>query len=100
MITEIRNPFSTEFYQNAWQLWKDFKQEQFSFKYKPIGEQAALQELFYLSDGNEETAIGIINQSLTNGWKGLFEIKIKKHGQPKKLDADKCKDAILRKVAG
>jgi len=98
MLTEIRNPFSTDFFLTSWQLWKDFKKEQFKFEYKTIGEQIALQELFHLSDQNEEKADAIIRQSISNGWKGLFELKIKKHEHRKPLDADKCKDAILRKV--
>lgn len=98
MITEIRNPFTTEFYLSSWKLWKDFKKEQFKFEYKSIGEQAILTDLYYLSDKNEETAHKIIMQSIANGWKGFYELKDKKNEHGKPLDADKLKNAILRKV--
>lgn len=59
-----------------WEIWKQYKSEQHKFKYKsPLSEQSALKKLMNLSDGNEETAILIIEQSMANGWSGLFKIK-------------------------
>ena len=45
---------------------------------KPMGEKAielAINKLGKLSGGDNEKAIEIINQSIMNGWQGLFEVK-------------------------
>jgi hypothetical protein len=70
----LRNPFSENFIPH-WDEWKVYKKEQHRFSYKPIGEQAAIDRLFELSNGNEETAWLIIKEARANGWKGLFELK-------------------------
>jgi len=60
-----------------WDLWKDYKSKQFKFKYKTLqSEQAAFDDLVRLSEKNCKNAIEIIKQSMANGWKGLFELKI------------------------
>lgn len=69
-------PFNSEQFINHWQLWKQFKKEQFRFTYKGIiSEQAALISLSELSNNDEQIAIRIINQSISNGWRGLFNLK-------------------------
>lgn len=82
------NPFSENF-QPQWDFWKRYKKEDHNFTYKSaMSEQAALNELVYLSDGNEEEAIRIINRSMAQGWKGLFRIhKPKEDGKPSKKKA-------------
>ncbi len=72
---EIIYPFDSKEFIKAWDLWKEFKKEQFKFTYKPIGEQSALKDISEISQLNEDTAIKIINQSMVKGWKGLFEFK-------------------------
>jgi hypothetical protein len=50
---------------------------------KPIVESSKeqfLQKLKTLSNNNEETAIQILNQSIANGWQGIFEIKTIENG--------------------
>lgn len=50
---------------------------------KPIVESSKeqfLQKLKTLSNNNEETAIKILNQSIANGWQGIFEIKTIENG--------------------
>ncbi len=71
-------PFTDEDFLKTWQLWKDYKQEQFNFKYKPIGEQAALKKLGELA-AHKLGAVEIIHQSINNGWKGFF--KLDKNGK-------------------
>jgi hypothetical protein len=69
-------PFDSKEFLKTWTLWKSYKYEQFKFSYKgKTSEQAALKNLSELSGGNEVTAIKIIHQSITNSWKGLFELK-------------------------
>lgn len=60
----------------AWCEWKEYKKEQFKFSYKPRSEEKALTLLFNLSNSDAELAIKIIDQSIANGWKGFFELKI------------------------
>jgi len=68
--------FDSENFKNSWNDWKSYKLSEHKFKYKAVKtEQAALTELYNLSSKNENTAIKIINKSITNGWKGLFSLK-------------------------
>lgn len=72
--TGIVNPFSEKFL-DTWDLWKQYKYEEFKFKYKGcLSEQATLMKLNDISEGDEEIAIKIIRQSIENSWKGLFEL--------------------------
>lgn len=48
--------------------------------------EMAIDELIKLSNGDNETAIKIINQSLVNGWTGLFELKNKSANKSQGLD--------------
>lgn len=69
------NPFSEAFLEK-WELWKEYKYQTFRFKYAtPMSEQAAANELVELSDGDEDIAKKIINQSMSNQWRGLFRLK-------------------------
>jgi hypothetical protein len=80
-IKEIVFPFISEKFLDKWNLWVDFKKEQFNFTYKSaISTQASLNELVKLSNGHEDTAIKIIEQSINKGWKGFFELKNENNG--------------------
>lgn len=73
---EVIFPFSSNLFLDKWNLWVDYKKEQFNFTYKSaISKQAALNELVKLSNGQEQIAIQIILQSINNGWKGFFQLK-------------------------
>jgi hypothetical protein len=72
---EIIYPFSSVTFMKQWNVWREFKKQQFKFGYTPIGEQGALKGLSELAKGNEETAIKIIHQSIQNGWKGFFNLQ-------------------------
>lgn len=70
----VINPFSEKF-EETWALWKAYKWECFNFKYKGvISEQAALMHLVDLSEGMEEKAVKIINQSMRRQWQGFFPL--------------------------
>ena len=76
----FQNPFS-EFFSKDWDLWKKFKADEFNFFYKTaISEQAAINELVQLSNGEEAVAQKIIRASIANGWKGFFQLKTENHG--------------------
>jgi hypothetical protein len=78
---QVIMPFTSDNFIKYWDLWKDFKKNQFKFTFAtPQSEQAALKDLVKISNGLETVAIEIIEQSLAKGWKGLFEIKNIKNG--------------------
>jgi hypothetical protein len=61
---------------NILQTWIDYKREQHRETYKTeIGFTAFTKKLLDLSGGNLETAKAIIEQSIANNWKGIFELK-------------------------
>ena len=72
---KVELPWTEPEFTDTWKLWRDYKNQQFGFKYKPIGEQAALKDLADLSGGNMHTAIALIHQSMKKGWRGFFELK-------------------------
>lgn len=79
---EIVLPFETETFKTQWQHWKIYKKKEFKFHYKSIqSEQAALNKLSNISEGNEKTAIKIIHEAMGNGWKGFFELKNDNNGK-------------------
>jgi hypothetical protein len=71
---QIIMPFSEPFAE-MWEIWKDYKWASHKFKYKSVfSEQAALEQLVTLSEGDEEKAIKIIKQSMRREWQGLFPL--------------------------
>jgi len=88
-------PFETNKFKEQWEVWKNYKNEEFKFKYKSnSSEQAALAELNNLSNGQQETAIKIIHQSMAKGWKGFFELKNDNNGTSKNTYMGKKGDWI------
>ena len=81
--TERNYPFELNL--DAWNLWKDFRKEQFRTSYKPLGEAAAISKLLRISNNNKENQAKIIQQSIENGWKGLFELKTEKQTKVQKI---------------
>jgi len=58
-----------------WDIWKQFKKEEFSFEYRgTISEQMALMNLNTLSGMNENVAVWIIKQSIGECWKNLHPL--------------------------
>lgn len=61
---------------NAWNEWEDYKNKQFGFRFKTDSSKlTALKTLKKISNGEKQRAIQIIEQSIANGWRGLFPIK-------------------------
>lgn len=72
---QLVNPFSDAFWP-TWDLWKDFRKEEHSFSYKGvISEQMALKRLVEVSEGEEEKAIRIVEQSISRGWMDFYKLK-------------------------
>lgn len=95
MPNELIMPFSPDF-EISWQLWKDYKKDAFNFVYKGLySEQMTLKQLVDLSDGDEQKAIKIIEQSIRRQWQGLFplhETTSSKNGKSKQSKSDSPKD--------
>ena len=69
-------PFNSEQFIGVWNDWIEYKYLEFKFKYKsPQSMKASLKKLYRLSDGDEQNAIQIIEESMANGWKGFFKLK-------------------------
>ncbi len=80
---EVVLPYESENFKNAWHNWKVYKSKEFGFKYKTVkSEQAALGKLSNETD-NEQHSIQSINNSMANGWKGIFAHKEQKNGSKK-----------------
>lgn len=72
---ELVNPFSDSF-MDFWKKWLQYKKEEHKFRYRSLSsQQTALNGLHKLSNGDEEMAIRIMEQSVINGWKGFFALK-------------------------
>ena len=67
----------------AWREWRIYRKETFRSKYKPIGEKAAIRKLMRLSKGFQKLQKKILQQSIENGWKGIFELKEQKQSKTK-----------------
>ena len=72
-------PFDSKEFADAWAVWLTERRERGTKKYTERGEQAALHKLQNDSQRDEATAIEIINQSIANGWQGLFPLKNRKN---------------------
>ena len=75
-LGEVKFPFSSPKFTSKWDDWKQYKSDEYNFKFKsPKSEQAALSELSNLSKQDVSIAIKIIDQSLAKGWKGFFALQ-------------------------
>jgi len=83
--TKTERDYPFELNLDAWNLWKEFRKEQFRTTYKPLGEAAAISKLLRISNNNKEHQAQIIQQSIENGWKGLFELKTEKQTKVQKI---------------
>jgi len=81
--TEGNYPFDLNL--EAWNLWKAFRKEQFRTTYKPLGEAAAISKILRISHNDKEVQAQIIQQSIENGWKGLFDLKTEKQTKVQKF---------------
>lgn len=69
-------PFVDPMFEEAFLTWLDYKEKQWKFKYKTERSlKSAYAELVGLSGSDPCKAMRIVEQSMSNGWKGLFELK-------------------------
>ena len=63
-------------WEDLWNLWIQYKKEEHSDKFKSKNtEQVAVNHLQKISNNNIDSAKEIVNYSIANKYKGLFEIK-------------------------
>lgn len=62
---------------DAWSLWTEYRKQQGFKPYKQValGEGAAAGKLIELAGGDPAKQLAIVNQSISNQWKGLFALK-------------------------
>lgn len=72
--SQIYYPFETESFKAHWEIWKTYRDQMKKPIRGAMEEQGALKELSKLAD-TEKIAIGVIDQSISRGWQGLFKLK-------------------------
>ena len=72
---EVVYPFTETEFLEMWQTWLKERRARRIKDYGINGEQAALHNLKKMANNDYRTAIAIIQQSIAQGWQGLFELK-------------------------
>lgn len=76
--------FNSKEFKNAWNEWREYKRDQFKFKFKTVkSEQLALHKLHRDTHGDEQQAIEAIATAIASGWRGLFPRAATGGQQPK-----------------
>jgi len=70
-------PFESEQFAFAWNEWVEYRKE----KKQKLTQKTKEMQLRTLGARPESEAIGMIGQSIQNGWTGLFEFKNKQNGK-------------------
>jgi len=85
-------PFTSDEFLNSWQIWKQYRSDIKKPYRSALSEQAALKKL---SSYDEQTAIKMINESISNSWQGIFELKQNSNnGTKSKLDPQSTLDRL------
>lgn len=71
----IQLPFQGPEFASIWKEWLQSRKEARIKNYTPTGLKRLFKWLIAQSGGDEKIAIQIVDQSLTKGWQGLFELK-------------------------
>jgi len=74
-MEEIKLPFESNLFQEAWNEWLEYRKQKKIKKYVPIGLKKTFTHLVAISNNDEATAIAIINQSIEQSYQGLFPLK-------------------------
>ena len=87
---EVVYPFTETEFLEMWKTWLQERRERRYKNYTDNGEQAALHNLKKMSNDDYRTAIALIQQSIAQGWQGLFELKGAKSGKRPELDREQA----------
>lgn len=82
VVDEASLPFQSERFKTAWADWVRFRAE----TKKKMTPMTASRQLAILKAFGEENSIASIEQSIRNGWQGLFEVQVRgvRHTPPTK----------------
>lgn len=69
---DIVSPWEEKEFLDLWETWKQDRAERKIRKYTPRGEQGALHKLYNECQGDMKLAIETIQNSIANGYQGLF----------------------------
>ena len=70
---------------DAFAKWLKYKKDQFDFQYKSMESlRSCYNKLAKLAGNDSITAMAVVDQSIANSWKGLFDINDNKNGNNKK----------------
>lgn len=90
--------FPTEFI-TVWKTWKTYKKEKHKFTFlNAESEKRSIQELLNIAKNDTNQCEKIINQSIDNGWKGLFEIKQIQINGKSNTSTESYKDRTAREL--
>jgi hypothetical protein len=87
---EVVYPFTETEFLEMWKTWLQERRDRRYKSYTENGEQAALHNLKKMSNDDYRIAIAIIQQSIAQGWQGLFELKGAKSGKRPELDREQA----------
>lgn len=89
-IPEIPEHLKTPEVQNAWNEWQQHRKE----KRKPITPMAAAKNFLNLRDWGADRWIAAIDNSIANGYQGLFEPRNGYNGKPRALSGHEVDHSI------
>ena len=87
---EVVYPFTETEFLEMWKTWLQERRDRRYKNYTDNGEQAALHNLKKMANDDYRIAIAIIQQSIAQGWQGLFELKGAKSGKRPELDREQA----------
>lgn len=94
---EVKHHFDSLEWKEMWTRYTEYRKTAHRFKFaSAMTEQAALDDLYEISNQNEQTAIAIIRQTFAKQWRGLFPLKgaAGKAGTPAATDLEKFRNYI------
>tara|TARA_R110002012_G_scaffold197522_2_gene366070 strand:+ start:1326 stop:2006 length:681 start_codon:yes stop_codon:yes gene_type:complete len=96
VIKSTNYPFEGDKFKEIWEIWLSERKARRYGRYTEVGEAAALHKLWLESSETLDVAIQMINESIANGWRGIFPLKINKNERDntKKFDNEEYRDYI------
>ena len=82
-------------YRDIFEYWLRYKKER-GQTYKQSGVEACYRKLVKMSNGDPQTALSIIEQSVSNNWAGLFELKSVNYADYRRTDKTEANQYALQ----
>ena len=96
VINQIEFPWHHDSFKILWSEWKDDRRERKIKNYTSRGEQAALHKLQKDSGGDVAQAILMIQNSIANGYQGIFTVGNSKANKSANYNADQLRDWVTQ----